>query len=295
MMRDPGWLGGAIMILPALLLLDGCDDPVEVTSHWRDREVTVDGEWSEWEGATTYLEEAGLAVGVLNDANFLYLSLASANRSTQLQVLGSGLTVWFDRDGGSDKEFGVRFPLGMRTMGLKMGGRSVPPEVEELDEILEESSFELEIMASAAAEPARMLVTDAEGLEVQLQRSKGSLVYELRVPLNGNAGYSYAVGTEPGATIGVGLETPEIDMSEMRQRRGGGRGGGMGRGGVGGGMGRMPGGRSDGDHPQRPEPLRAWAKVELATGSEEDLSDGEGEYLREAIPVSRPLVTQDHR
>jgi hypothetical protein len=52
------------------------------------------------------------------------------------------------------------------------------------------------------------------------------LVYELKIPLIPTEEHPYAIGTKTGDSIGIGLEAPKMDMSAMRDRMGGGMGGG---------------------------------------------------------------------
>jgi hypothetical protein len=69
---------------------------------------------------------------------------------------------------------------------------------------------------------------------------QGTLRYELKVPLAKTTDHPYAIGTAPGKTIGIGLETPKPERSSSggggRGNGGGGYGGG-GYGGHGGGVG----------------------------------------------------------
>ncbi len=114
--------------------------------------------------------------------------------------------------------------------------------------------------------------------------STSGLVYELRIPLATNENRPYAVGALAGATIGLGLETPEIDMSAMRDKMKSRRSGDGGTGGSGmrGGGGRGGGGMRDGggrSRPEMPEPLNVWTKVTLAS---ENLTNLENENQKTA-------------
>ena len=82
-------------------------------------------------------------------------------------------------------------------------------------------------------------------------RSDGvTFVYELKVPL-------------PYDQIGIGFERGNLKDPIGRGRGGGGFGGGRGAGGrgAGGGLGGGPGGD---DRPDRPDPLKLWARVQLS-------------------------------
>jgi len=242
--------------------LAGCKN-LELNSQWRDRDVVVDGVNSEWQNSTTYLEDEKVLIGVMNDENFLYISLITDNPDLRRQMMGQGFIVWFDPSGGKKKVFGIQYPLGLQEMGVPMMD-FVGPDVdnEMRQEIIEQSLMELKILRSDEDDWDRMIVTDAIGIEVKVNDT-GPFVYELRVPLRNSEHHPYAIGVKR-ESVGIGLEMQKFDRKKMMAGRGGGmRGGGMGRpGGMRGGMGVPPGG---GMHrPEMAKPIKLWAKILLA-------------------------------
>jgi hypothetical protein len=139
----------------------------------------------------------------------------------------------------------------------------------------------------------RMEVAAKPLVEVVAGSREGTLVFEFKIPLLGSTiGPSYDLDLKPGATIGLGIETPKFERpAGGRDGRGGpggdgggvpgggggGRGGigggigggagGMGRGGMGGGRPGGPGGGGppgDMERGQNAKPIKAWLKVRLA-------------------------------
>lgn len=250
------------------LLLIGCGEP-KLGSHWVDREITVDGNHLEWEGAVYSVDDLDGSIGLFNDDSNLYICLATTDQDLMRQVLGTGLTIWFDPEGGSKKTFGVRFPLGLREQGREgeRPERGERPDPSMMWARLEESEPELEIVRGDEA--TRMFVAQAAGIDLKIDETNGAFVYELVVPLDGGSGRPFAIQAAPGQTIGVGLETPEMEQPSMqRSGRGGTPGGGKGGGRRGGGMGgggrggMMSGGRSG---PKLPTPVNVWLQVDLAS------------------------------
>ena len=90
-----------------------------------------------------------------------------------------------------------------------------------------------------------------------MRNTGGTFAYELKVPLAASEEYPFSLGVEPGDVIGVGFLSPKMQMRRPSGMPGGGRmpGGGMPPGG-GGGMGRL-----------KPQDLKIWAVVQLASGS----------------------------
>ena len=126
----------------------------------------------------------------------------------------------------------------------------------------------MEILGPEEEVLERIDIEEARGINVKLRMEGGLLVYELKVPLKSGEDYPYAIGVKAGDWIGVGFESPKLEMERPSGMRGGGiPGGGRIPGGGGrGGMG-MPGGER-----QMPRQLKIWAKVQLASLAETSLT-----------------------
>ena len=277
----------AVLVTATLGLAAACKQ-VELASRWAAEGVVVDGVNDEWIGATTYFEKQDVTVGLLNDEEFLYVSLVTSGPVGRL-AMAAGLTVWFDPSGGKDEWYGIRFPVppepddrasrgradrggdrraGGRAGGRPGGGRS-PQGLDRLRQVELEGPGELT--------RRRLPLPVGGGLEVAIRNNGPTFVYELKVALARNDDYRMGIGVEPGSEIGVGLVTGNIGGQGRGPggfgggfgggggRGGGGFGGGGGRGGGGGGGRGGPGG---GD---RPDPLKLWAKVQLGTRADVDL------------------------
>jgi hypothetical protein len=254
-------LGLLFLLLP--LIVAGCGKTYEFESTWRERTITVDGNNEDWEGITSYVDAAKISVGLLNDENYLYVNLVLWEPMQQMQAMGQGLTLWFDPEGGDEKTLGIRYPLG--GMGGMMrpgrGGQDRDEMREEMRENYLAAATELELLGPRDIDRHRYDLAEAHGVEVRVNPTKESLIYELKVPLTKSAQEKFALGADGGEPIGVTLETPKTERPEMSggfPGGGGGRSGGGGRGG-----GRMPGG----GRRSPPEPLEVQAKIRLATAA----------------------------
>ena len=285
------------MIVLIALSVTGCNE-LEVDSSWRDHEITIDGMGTDWQDPMVYAEDAKIAVGLVNDAQYMYICLTPADIRTATQMATAGFTVWFDPEGGKKKRFGIRFPLGMQgggdpmmfresmsreRMSRERGARGSMQDSTRYQRMFAMMGNQLDILGPDEDKSVRVAVLSAKGIEVQLGYSRGRVVYELKVPLARDAEHPYGIGTALGETIGIGFATSELDREKMmetmgqgRGGRGGGRGGGGGMKGGGGGMrgggrggrGGMGGMRPSGG--QMPEPLELWAKVTLASNGTSD-------------------------
>ncbi len=263
-----------VAVLCVLPLAINCGSGLEIGSRWRQAEVTIDGADSDWAGSMLYLQKEGVSIGVQNDGEYLYLCLKAHDRRIQQQIMRLGFTVWFDSTASEEQILGIRYPIGMQDIRQMREGRAAernPEQVERNPEQLEQFRQmlgEIEVIGPGKSDRNRIPVINSYAISIAISDTSGALVYELRMPLKSAIQRPYAVGTDTGKVMSIGLEAGELKR-EMIPRGGEtpggmpGGGGGMrgGRGGRGGGMGR--GGRQTTEGTS--EPLKVWMKVEIAS------------------------------
>jgi hypothetical protein len=294
----------ALTLLVAVLALSCGGEKVQ--SKWRDREIVLDGIPDEWHGARTYIESPNIALGVMNDEIYLYISLATPVRSVATRFLNQGLTVWFEPKDRGNRVFGVMCPMGMAGFDLggrpaaRPGGETGGPGADtgsgadmrsrdrrgrdaagadaaedpgRIKELIKNAATRLEILGPDEDDTAILLNDGTQGVEVAMAYRDGNFGYELRVPLAINDDRDYGIGGDREKPIRVGFETPEIKREETRRnmpdRRppGGDMGGDMG--GPGGGMppgGMDGGGMRGGMRGESLQAIKVWISVTLATG-----------------------------
>lgn len=157
------------------------------------------------------------------------------------QLMDSGFVAWFDPDGGKKKVMGIRFPLGMKTMGMSLmedQGSRKDWETKEDEtgaedekdrviarrrqrdfdkrlEAVEGLQEEIEIITGTdKAGHIKLSLEDAakQGIEAKTGRQNGYFVYELKVPLIKNNQHQYAIGAKKGRLIGLGMEIAGPDI-----------------------------------------------------------------------------------
>lgn len=261
------------LLLAALVLgLAGCrtGTTFSTDSVAPSQPVIIDGSTDDWHG-NLFVEGERLEIGFFNDRENLYVCLPTKDNLLRAEILTEGLTVWFDPRGGTEEVFGIRFPLGLPPGKQKLALKETPegPTLKDLPKV---PMTELEILREKEP-PRRMPVAEARGIEVKVLPTSERIVYELKIPLAVTKPHPFAVGTEPGKTIGVGFESPKLEPSQMPRRRFGERrrtGGEPGEGGEGPGEGGAEagegGGHGYGGGFRRPEAMKIWASVSLARG-----------------------------
>ena len=116
-------IGIALAIVP-VIALGASSKKQRIDSHWKDREITIDGDNGEWPGPLVPVDEhQRLDAAAFNDGQFLYLVLSTRDATLRAQIIGQGLIVWFDPGGGDKKAFGIKFPVGMGDSEMPGRGR----------------------------------------------------------------------------------------------------------------------------------------------------------------------------
>jgi len=271
-----------ILLVSVSFVFTGCTSMLLVKSAWNNNAISVDGNDSDWDDTMFYIPDAQLTAGVRNDSDNLYIILKTTQRIQTFQVMGLGLTIWFDPSGGTGEKFGIHFPLGRQAGGNIVQQTSSDQDnpdsnVNPGSDLIAMTPNELDLLGVNDNGPVRLTVADIKGIQLQLNRSQGGLIYELKVPLHPSPDHPYAINPK-GINVGVGFEGGKFEGRESGMRGRGGEGGeapgegggeGMpagGMGGRGGGMRRGGGeGRSGGQNQrQAPKQIDFWLKVKLA-------------------------------
>lgn len=242
------------LLWPATLLAD------DLPSQWRADGVTSDP--MSWAGVP-FEQEVGLDIGAVNNADYLWVCLYPSNRRVQTQLLLGGATVWIlDEDG--DRLGAVRFrpePPPGEKLPAAVGPRdAIDPQAlkRRVDDAL--SGFDILDRDGDVIETRRR--EDAGEVEVRVEASE-YVYFVVRVPLARVEAALLALGVVPGTTIGLGVETPQLERPAMARPRG------------------APGGPDGGEPPDGggrrgpppgvelpfipPDPIRYWAVLELAS------------------------------
>ncbi len=263
-----------IAVIAALSLCTGCK-PIQLESQWRDRDITIDGSTAEWSGLIQYPEDSKIGIGIVNDEAYLYLCLTSEDRAIASQILMSGFTVLFESKARKGKRFGVHFPLGMKLFGPpseEAGDRE--PDMAAMTARMEASLQTLALLGPGKNDtlPMSTRIAESLGIAVCIKPSRENCAYELKVLLNPDSLFRYALGIGKDTLLAVTLETDRTDRASRPSggHHGGGggmgpHGGGMGGGGRmgshGGGGGRM--GPPGGGPPSMPEQFKMEFSINL--------------------------------
>jgi len=256
-----------------LILLNGCGGGLKLTSDWQQREIKIDGSDSPWQRGLYYDKEYDFVYGVRNDEKYMYVFLKTQNRSTQMQIMRQGLTVWFDREDGKNQTFGIQYPMSRKE---ERNGFVPDTNEEKLHPFLDQEFPELEILGPKKEDVQRFSALEVPGIRVKLGRTRETLIYELRVPLSKTSEQPFAIEPASSNRIGIEFETGEFQPGQTNggMRAGGERDRGEGMGednpaegsGMSGGR-RSRGGGNQGGHlggMEKTKRMELWLSVQLA-------------------------------
>ncbi len=215
-----------LTVLGAFSTAEGKD--IVFKTGWKDRDLVIDGNSGDWQGALGYLNDPPVMLGFLNDDNAVYVCLATNLPAIREGMLRRGVTVWIDPKGGKRKTLGIRLAPSAPTGGPGDERRGGPPGG------AQERTGEPPVPPEGAVErdglapPARLMVRlpgrnewtpvegGAGGIEAAIEESNGLAVFEMAVPLKGGPEAPFAVGAGPGAAISMSFETPKPERPRGR-------------------------------------------------------------------------------
>jgi hypothetical protein len=250
--------GGGLSVLAAGALSAALlAAPPPLVSAWRSAAIAIDGAVDEWPALETL--ENKVSAAAANDSEFLYLAVSGGTTVTRA-LLATGLIVWLDPSGGKGQNFGI-WMQGLEPPALPGATPDAPrqPAAGWSGHTL--TQFDL---LGPNKNQRRLIDSEATlGIELATGTDQSALVYELKVPLQGSAQHKYAVNAKSGATIGIGLATPQSPRERSSRPTMVGSGGMIGGNPYLGGA--NGGGFADfGEPDERMKPLQIWTTIKLA-------------------------------
>jgi len=251
-----------VITIVLLSIFVGCDGE-KINSIWRDPKVVSDriDDDHGWENALHFVAKGDVTIGILNDADALYVRLSTRNHAIQQHLLMAGFTVWFDERGGDNKMYGIRFPL-----PSEMEEKSNSPDI--LSKLSQASQGDIEIMQPGKKEFNRIAAAYSApyGIQCRLGNMGDNFIYELQIPLVRNNLRPYGIAMSQTRTIGIGFESGKIEQQQVAAKGHGGRGSHGGRKGHSGGTSGKPeeDTGNNADDREMMKPINTWLKVNLA-------------------------------
>lgn len=168
---------------------------------------TVDGSLSEWGGRLARVDGEAVSMAALPTDSLLYVAVLVRDRARVQAIAQRGLVVWVDPAGGTQRAYGVQYPLGLQR---QQAGRTAPATAT-LDAV---TLRELEVVRGDTLR-RRIPAQYSSGLRGQAVLDPSSLICELAIPVRPSD--DNGLPTALGPTVGLGLNTPEPDDEPSAQ------------------------------------------------------------------------------
>lgn len=194
-------------LLMLFVLIGGCGAPPSLSDAPLTEAPSVDGSLAEWEGRLMPLDNPSVSMAALPTDSLLYVAVLVRDQRLVRTIADRGLIVWVDPAGGTNRTYGIQYPLGLQR---QQAGR--PPSRPSKNPIDAVSLDELEVLRGDTLRtriPARF----SSGLRAQATLSSGSLIYEAALPVGPTASPTHRIASSLGPTVGLGLETPSPEKS----------------------------------------------------------------------------------
>jgi hypothetical protein len=195
------------------VFISGCSSTKELNSEMLSGTYVVDGRADEWSGKKMLdLKDAGLLVGVQNDASNVYLCFMATDRTTARLMTTAGMIVWIEPKNG--KKFGIHYPLQMGRPTVAEGTGSFGYRTE------------MEILGPEkdAITKSSTLTSESDyGITAAFSDSSGLAILELRIPRKAKQ-EPYGAGIDN--TLSMNVESGKIEKPSGGKHQGGGMGGG---------------------------------------------------------------------
>lgn len=252
-----------LILTVTTILFTGCGEK-EINSIWKQSEITIDGNQSDWEGKLHYLSDQKSAIGIANDNDYLYLCLATNDTAKMFRFFSAGFTVWIESK-NSDEKLGIQYPMRPGEMTGMMQPRNRQNESERPDVKVRLNEFkaqqsEIGIVNKDNFPLTVYPLTNELGLNVDLGVQMGLLVYEMKIPLKKDLYGGHNLKSSPGDELTIGFESGDFQRPNISESE---RPSGLGTGGR--GQGRMGGSERRSPNFQTMEKIDFEIETKLAT------------------------------
>jgi len=214
-------------LLLTMVFLHGFAAGRKLDSKWEISAVKINGFNDIWlEEALNFEKKVKVDYGFKNDADNLYVLFVFKDSKYISNIVDTGLTIWLNAEGKKKKNYGIRFrekqvtaddyisliERQWGTLSEKEKGeiRSIPNYYIPVSEVLSKKES-TEYLAFAAGKMKTPWF--------RAKKQKGTIVYELSIPLERNSKAIPGIGIEPGKNIKVEFEWGGL-TKEMKLERG---------------------------------------------------------------------------
>lgn len=219
-----------VLLLFACFSFYACSGTKVMSPDKSDRELTIDGNLSDWNLGNSLLEESeSVNYYVTHTNNFLYLYVDIRSPSMNNAMKQSGFTIYFSNNEGDRKRVGIAYPAGSFNLlrnnnpaeyesflrdpewAQKQANRTMLQDLEK--EVFEQPMIVERYDDSSNAQRGfvGMDQLEVDGVQIAINQDRRLIGLEMRIPLDGSSVYN--INSESNLWLGLEIEPPNFRMS----------------------------------------------------------------------------------
>jgi hypothetical protein len=201
-----------------IIFIASCSSQRAPVGHYQDTNINADGNTDDW-GLPLRFSNASHAFqySVSNDKKNIYICILTNDPGTQVQMLRSGISIYFDPKGEKNKNISLEFPVSKPEENNYNNGDPITASTTKMteDQLLLQSNY-YNTTGFANIENGQFDINDKKSnLQVALKlHDDTTLVYEAIVPVNDIPGIDpNKKSTSKNFSIGITVNTPRYRRS----------------------------------------------------------------------------------
>jgi len=202
----------------AIISMQGCSSKLAPVGHYQDGVITADGNADDW-GLPLRFSNAShtFQYSVSNDRKNIYICILTIDAGTQMQMLRSGINIYFDPKGENNKNISLEFPVSKPEQNTYTNGDPITASTAKMtrDQLLLQSNY-YNTSGFANIENGQFDINDKKSnIQVAIKiHDDSTLVYEAIVPVEDIPGIDpNKKSTSKNFSVGITVNTPRYRRS----------------------------------------------------------------------------------
>lgn len=224
------------LLFVSSIVFIGCAGSQEISSLPADKEITIDGNQSDWQQLTN-IDNENIAFGFRNDSENLYICMITNDKAKIMKIIRGGLDVWLEPE-NSENKIGIRYPekpdpaemmnqspkIEKQPPGMQNQNGQRPPEMSEEKNfdpgLMNELSKQKDLYVLNGDEKVvKSYPIDGETFKLKMNFNNGVLCYELKVPLGKSLSYPNGLITNTGTSVNIEFLSGDFSSEMEKMQR----------------------------------------------------------------------------
>ena len=204
-----------------LLIITACSSGIDYISDKNKVNITIDGDYSDWQGVLKPVDKEGLVAGFIKQDEKIFLCFVISDRNKINKLLRFGGTVYLKND--EFESFGIKYPIIDYLRDFKPEREFVKNEqnaereknFDNIDDKIIEKFKEFTIVNKDDYPLNTFLIEASTNYKIKMKYKDYKLVYELEINTKG-LNLSDDIGKLKELKIGIQLNTFEMPRENRR-------------------------------------------------------------------------------